>query len=85
MDSHQHHTTWSVVCESRLRHPNLVALGLPLALSRGFAHSMQNLAVREFSVSQEGQRRVNGEAHSSQNFARSGFSAPHFEQRIAAP
>ena len=32
----------------------------------------------------EGHRRVNGDAHSSQNFARSGFSAPHFEQRIAA-
>jgi hypothetical protein len=44
---------------------------------------MQNFAVGEFSVSHDGQRRVNGEAHSSQNFARSGFSAPHFEQRIA--
>jgi hypothetical protein len=46
---------------------------------------MQNLAVGEFSVSQERQRRINGDAHSSQNFARSGFSAPHFEQRIAPP
>jgi len=44
---------------------------------------MQNLVVREFSVPQEGQRRVNRDAHSPQNFARSGFSAPHFEQRIA--
>jgi hypothetical protein len=44
---------------------------------------MQNFAVREFSVSQEGQRRVNADAHSSQNFALSGFSAPHFEQCIA--
>jgi hypothetical protein len=43
---------------------------------------MQNFAVGEFSVLQEGQRRVNGAAHSPQNFARSGFSAPHFEQRI---
>jgi len=33
-------------------------------------------------VLQWGQRRVNGDAHSPQNFARSGFSAPHFEQRI---
>jgi len=44
---------------------------------------MQNLAVGEFSVWQEGQRRANGDAHSSQNFARTGFSAAHFEQRIA--
>jgi hypothetical protein len=34
-------------------------------------------------VLHEGQRRVNGDPHSTQNFARSGFSAPHFEQRIA--
>jgi hypothetical protein len=46
---------------------------------------MQNFALREFSVLQEEQRRVNGDAHSPQNFARSGFSAPHFEQRIADP
>jgi hypothetical protein len=44
---------------------------------------MQNFAIGEFSESQEGQRRVNGEAHSPQNFAPSGFSASHFEQRIA--
>jgi hypothetical protein len=44
---------------------------------------MQNFAVAEFSVSQEGQRRVNGDTHSPQYFARSGFSAPHFQQRIA--
>jgi hypothetical protein len=56
--------------------------GLAFA-SSGWAHSMQNFAIGEFSVSQEGQRRVNGDAHSPQNFARSGFSAPHFEQRIA--
>ena len=31
----------------------------------------------------DGQRRVNGEPHSTQNFARSGFSAAHFEQRNA--
>src|SRR6516162_290647 len=53
------------------------------ASSSGFAHSMQNLAVREFSVPQEEQRRVNGDAHSPQNFARSGLSAPQFQQRIA--
>src|SRR5262245_49578981 len=52
------------------------------ASSSGFAHSMQNLVVREFSVRQEGQWRVNGDAHSPQNFAWTGFSAPHFEQRI---
>jgi hypothetical protein len=46
---------------------------------------MQNFAVGEFSVPQEGQGRINGDAHSSQNFALSGFSAPHFEQRIAPP
>jgi hypothetical protein len=46
---------------------------------------MQNLVVREFSVPQEEQRRVNGDAHSPQNFAWSGFSAPHFEQRINRP
>jgi hypothetical protein len=56
---------------------------LPPSLSSGFAHSMQNLAVREFSVPQEAQRRVNGDAHSPQNFARSGLSAPQFQQRIA--
>jgi hypothetical protein len=44
---------------------------------------MQNLAVLEFSMPQEGQRHVKGDAHSPQNFARSGFSAPHLEQRIA--
>jgi hypothetical protein len=44
---------------------------------------MQNFAVREFSILQEGQRRVNGDAHSSQNFALSEFSVPHLEQRIA--
>src|SRR5215469_17234164 len=54
-------------------------------LSSGFPHSMQNLVAREFSVLQEGQRRVNGDAHSPQNFARSGLSAPHFEQRIETP
>jgi hypothetical protein len=31
---------------------------------------------------QDGHRRANGEAHSTQNFAWTGFSAPHFEQRI---
>jgi hypothetical protein len=45
---------------------------------------MQNFAVGEFSEPQERHRRVNGDAHSSQNFARSGFSDPHFEQRMAA-
>ena len=64
--------------------PALRGNSLP-ALLRDFAHSMQNFALREFSVSHEGQRRVNGEAHPSQNFARSGFSAPHLEQRIANP
>jgi hypothetical protein len=44
---------------------------------------MQNFADEEFSVLQEGQRRVNGDAHPSQNFAWSGFSAPHFEHRIS--
>jgi hypothetical protein len=44
---------------------------------------MQNFAVGEFSEPHDRHRRVNGEAHSSQNFARSGFSARHFEQRIA--
>jgi hypothetical protein len=44
---------------------------------------MQNFAVGEFSVWQDEQRRVNGDPHSPQNFARFGFSAPHFEQRIA--
>jgi len=63
--------------------PVEVRCDLPPALASGFAHSMQNFAVREFSVSQEGQRRVNGDAHSSQNFALSGFSAPHLAQRIA--
>lgn len=55
----------------------------PLGLSSGFAHSMQNFAPGEFSVAQDGHLRVNGDAQLSQNFARSGFSAPHFEQRIA--
>jgi hypothetical protein len=32
---------------------------------------------------QEWQRRAKGAAHSMQNLAASGFSAPHFEQRIA--
>ena len=59
-----------------------VRCDLPPGLSRGFAHSLQNFVVGEFSVAQEGQRRVNGDAHSPQNFARSGFSAPHFEQCI---
>src|SRR5262249_25980826 len=36
-----------------------VRCDLAPAFSSGFAHSMQNFAVREFSVSQEGQRRVN--------------------------
>jgi hypothetical protein len=45
---------------------------------------MQNFALGEFSVLQDAHRRVNGDAHSPQNFARSGFSAPHFEQRIAS-
>jgi hypothetical protein len=49
------------------------------ASSSGFAHSTQNVVVREFSVPRENQRRLNGDAHSPQNFARSGFSAPHFE------
>jgi hypothetical protein len=44
---------------------------------------MQNFAVGKFSVAQDGQRRINSDAHSPQNFALSGFSAPHFEQRIA--
>src|SRR5262249_34589974 len=63
--------------------PPAVWCGFPPALSRGFAHSMQNLAVGEFSLSQEGHRGVNGDAHSSQNFARAGFLPPHFEPRIA--
>jgi hypothetical protein len=46
---------------------------------------MQNFALGEFSVLQDPHRRVNGDAHSSQNFALSGFSAPHLEQRIADP
>ena len=53
--------------------------------SNGLAHSMQNFALGEFSVLQDPHRRVNGDAHSSQIFARSGFSAPHLEQRIADP
>jgi hypothetical protein len=44
---------------------------------------MQNFAVGEFSVLQDGHFRPNGDAHSSQNLALSGFSALHFEQRIA--
>ena len=31
----------------------------------------------------DGHRRGNGEAHSTQNFALSGLSAPHFAQRMA--
>jgi hypothetical protein len=57
--------------------------GSLLALSSGFAHSIQNFAPGEFSVAQEGHLRVNGDAHSSQNFALSGLSAPHFTQRMA--
>jgi hypothetical protein len=44
---------------------------------------MQNFALGEFSVLQDPHRRVNGDAHSSQNFALSGVSAPHLEQRTA--
>jgi hypothetical protein len=44
---------------------------------------MQNFAFGEFSVLQDPHRRVNGDAHSSQNFALSEFSAPHLAQRIA--
>ena len=51
--------------------------------SIGFARSMQNFAVGEFSEPQDRHPRVNGDAQLSQNFARSGFLAPHFEQRIA--
>jgi hypothetical protein len=36
--------------------------------SSGFAHSMQNFALGEFSVLQDVHRRVNGDAHSSQKF-----------------
>ena len=35
-------------------------------------------------MTQDEHLRVKGEAHSSQNFALSGFSAPHLEQRMAA-
>jgi len=44
---------------------------------------LRNFAPLGFSALHDGHRRANGDAHSTQNFARSGFSTPHFAQRIA--
>ena len=50
---------------------------------RGALRTRYRIAVGEFSVLQERQRRINSNAHSPQNFDRSGFSPPHFEQCMA--
>jgi hypothetical protein len=46
---------------------------------------MQNLAPGLFDVPQDGHCTTSGAAHLSQNFAPSGFSKPHLEQRIESP
>jgi hypothetical protein len=46
---------------------------------------MQNLAPGLFDVPQDRHCSTSGAAHPSQNFAPSGFSEPHLEQRIESP
>jgi len=56
--------------------------GCPASPPRAAAHCAQNLDSGGFSKPHFWHRRLNGTAHSIQNFARVGFSVEQFAQRI---